>query len=49
MQLSFPLPIPEKFIWLNAITSDISGDTLSEKVMGLLLSSMKKMADDSKI
>jgi len=41
--------IPEKFLWLNVNASDVKGNKLSDKVMALLLSSMKKMTDDSKI
>jgi len=41
--------IPEKLIWLNVLAIDVPGEKLSDKVRSLLLSSMRKMAEDSKI
>jgi hypothetical protein len=41
--------IAEKQIWLNALASQVPGDKLSEKVKGLLLSSMGKMVERGRI
>lgn len=41
--------IPERVMWLSVLASEVPGDTLSSKVIALIVTSMQKMAERNKI
>lgn len=41
--------IPERMMWLSVLAAEVPGDTLSSKVIALIVMSMSKMAERNKI